>query len=202
MMKYIEEFEQKLDAGRIELSDELKLCELYSAVHDTNRLYSVATKLYVDLLAVGTNVHPSVQYRSAKVLRDAGKLQEMEKVLDACLPRIPQNVPAKTFLEIARMYTAISKHEKTATALEKYLVNNPRVWEAWVELSSLRLATGKTNESVHAMNQAVRLGDRRALEVIGQNPFLDKLWHDSLRARAGLTNAPPPAVMKPEPPKP
>jgi tetratricopeptide (TPR) repeat protein len=189
----IEALEQKLQTGSLGPREEIALAELYYAVGETGKLYSACTRLSAKALGGSTNVPSAFLYRAAMVLEKAGRIPEMERMLDLCYPRIPTNAPASTYIEVARLYTTARKPDKTAKALERYLLANPGEWAVWVELSTAHYAAANTNQALFDLKNAVRLNKTAALLAIGENPYLSRLWKQADAATSAATNSTPPA---------
>ena len=123
---------------------------------------------------------PPYHYRLAQLFQRANKLQQMMQALDMCLPKMPDDMPANVYLDMARMYNQGKNPDGMHRAMQRYLKRNPKDWRAWLDLATLEVRRQKRNEAAAALNSAIRYGGQEAETMIRKNPLLQ-----SFRVRAG-----------------
>lgn len=159
------------------VAETLKMAELYTTLNQTGKLYSVATKLSETFLSANPTSYPAaMQYRAAVVLRDAGKIDEMEKVLDICIKRMPKDAPENVYLEMAKMYGLAKKPARTAEMLNRFLLRDPKVWQVWIELAVTQVGLGQEKDALFSLERAMKLDEANTSMAVNANPYLSKLW--------------------------
>ncbi len=171
----IDDIEKNTPKGQMDATKALQLADLYRQAGKGRKFDALANSMLAN-----KSLPPPYHYRLAQLFQRANKLQQMMQALDMCLPKMPDDMPANVYLDMARMYNQGKNPDGMHRAMQRYLKRNPKDWRAWLDLATLEVRRQKRNEAAAALNSAIRYGGQEAETMIRKNPLLQ-----SFRVRAG-----------------
>jgi hypothetical protein len=164
-LNQISTLEQQIPGGKLDANNAFELMDLYMQCGQMQKFMNLAMNMLNE-----TNLPPVLHYRLAQGLARAGRIPEMARALDLCANKLPQPIPPEVYLDMARMYGSAKEYDKMVAPLQKYLQMKPDDWKAWLDMSLVHLAVGKTNEAIKAINEAVRIGGPEAIKICSGDP--------------------------------
>jgi tetratricopeptide (TPR) repeat protein len=191
--KRITDLETEMRGGKLDMTKALELAELYQQMGQTPMFLQVIMGI-----VNSSNLPPMYHFRAAQLLNQARRNDEMVQALNLCMDRIPPDAPPEAYLDMARMYGSAQKGDKALAALEQYVRRRPEDWSGWMNVASIQIQMGKTDEAARALEQAARVGGDAAMQVIRGDQRFSAVYDAALsRARSligipGLTPPPPP----------
>ena len=187
---HIERLDQRRDTleaalrkGTMDMPGALELAEIYQQAGLLPNLLTLASSILNN-----PQLPPQACFRLAGTLSRAGRQVEMATALDMCMARLAPDAPSQVYLDIARMYAGAGRLEKTVAAMQMYVKREPADWQAWLDVTTLRLTLHEGEAAEKALEQAIRAGGEEALKVIRQDARFAPL-RDRAISRAAL---PPP----------
>ncbi|MBA4386399.1 MAG: hypothetical protein C0404_00355 [Verrucomicrobia bacterium] len=163
--KKVEEIEKKAAENKASLDEVVMLLELYLKVGHMQKFNTLASNLIAT-----TNLPLQHVFRTAALLQRAGRIADMDKALDSCLAKFPENINPEVFLTGVKLYAMSNRPDKMRVWLHEYLKRRPLDWRAWFDMTTIELGMGKTNEASKSLEQAFRVGGEEAINTARQNP--------------------------------
>jgi len=170
LRKQISDMEKESSGGKLTADKALKLAELYRSAGQIGKFSGL-----LNGILNSKDMPPVVFFQVAQAFDRAKRYSEMNKALDLCLARLPENTQARAFLDIARLYGKGKNNAGMRKAMQAYLKRSPNDWKAWLDMASLHLQFGDTNQASSALGAAIRFGGPEAQQLIQKNPALRKI---------------------------
>ncbi len=168
--KQIATMEKESSGGKLTTDKALKLAELYRSAGQISKFNSL-----LGGILNSKDMPPVIYFQVAQAYDRAKRYNEMTRALDLCLASLPENTQARAFLDIARLYGKAKNNAGMRKAMQAYLKRTPNDWKAWLDMASLHLQFGDTNQASSALGAAIRFGGAEAQQIIQQNPNLRKV---------------------------
>ncbi|MFA7173362.1 MAG: DUF2723 domain-containing protein [Kiritimatiellia bacterium] len=96
------------------------------------------------------------------------------KAMDPLLHSMPPGTSLEILLRVADLYQDAQQMDQSAAVLMMILKANPNHWPSWVNMASIYLAKGQSQQFQYAVQKAVSIGQGAALQSIEKNPVLKK----------------------------
>jgi hypothetical protein len=174
----IAEMEKETLGGKLSADKALQLAELYRQSGQIGRHNAL-----LNGIRDNKDLPPIVHFQTAQAYERVQQYADMNKALTLCLSRMPENAPAKAFLDIAHLFAKGKNATGMRNAMKAYVKRNPSDWRAWLDVASLDLQHGDRDGAGASLGVAIRYGGAQAEQLIQKNPALKKL-HESRTTRA------------------
>lgn len=185
MTKKIGELEVKATSNKASIDEVLQLIELYLRSGNIGKFNALSG----NLLAT-SNMPLPVMFKLGAMFQKAGKIQEMDKALEYCLARFPENTNPEAYIAGVRLYAMSNRPDKMRVWLAEYLKRRPLDWRAWFDMTTIEMGLGRTNDALKSLEQAFRAGGEEALSVAAQNPNFAPLYKKAAEKVQGSFSMP------------
>ncbi len=91
-----------------------------------------------------------------------------------------KELPPEVYRKLASMLAESRKLTEAASALQMYLTKVPADMTAWIDLAAIRLTSGKAEDCVQAISQAIKVGGEEAKIKLRQDPRLSPIRNTPL----------------------
>ncbi len=144
--------------------------QLALAYRDLGQNQSAA--VYLEQLAGLPTLPVERVFEVGTLLSSLKKPESAAKAMDNFMSRAPVNLPSNMLLEVVRIYGEAGQSEKMAPVLSRYLQQNPKDWEAWLDMATLCAMRRQSQQMQYALQRAVEIGKGAAMQRIQENSIL------------------------------
>ncbi len=169
----IEAIEAEAQLGGLDVQRIMELADLYRHAGRMDRFMQLTMDLLQD-----PDLPAFVLLPLAQLFEQAGRLGEMHRALGLCMERMPPEVPPEVFTQIARMLSRVNDLAGMRKALKAYLDRQPNDWRAWLDMATIELNLGDSDQASVSLGVAIRYGGddaQRAIQINAQlSPLLQR----------------------------
>jgi len=158
------ELQEKATDPRADVSSLLAVAQSYAEMGNRPKLEGVLARLktmepgLMEKYKTNTN-DIQVAFQLISIYMVLHQTNEATQMLDEVVGRT--NADASTFLSAAQAYAQLFAAPKLESTLHKLTIAVPESPEAWYDLASVQASTGKPQEALKSLKQALQLNNRR-----------------------------------------